>query len=62
MAKLKKKRTGKPPSKRRDTRCEVEEAWEMPKSVHKGWYTVTRYNNGCYEVFLHYCLIINDFV
>ncbi|XP_051466197.1 uncharacterized protein LOC127380763 [Apus apus] len=26
-----KKRIGKPPSKRRDTRCEVEEVWEMPK-------------------------------
>ncbi|XP_065521898.1 uncharacterized protein LOC136007701 [Lathamus discolor] len=37
LAKLKKKRIGKPPSKRRDTRCEVEEAWEIPKSsVHKG--------------------------
>ncbi|XP_009932006.1 uncharacterized protein LOC104328673 [Opisthocomus hoazin] len=34
-----KKRIGKPPSKRRDTRCEVEEVevWEMPKSsVRKG--------------------------
>ncbi|OXB83203.1 UNVERIFIED_CONTAM: hypothetical protein H355_001955 [Colinus virginianus] len=35
-----KKRVGKPPLKRRDTRCEVEdvEVWEMPKrSVRKGW-------------------------
>ncbi|OPJ67347.1 hypothetical protein AV530_011635 [Patagioenas fasciata monilis] len=37
LVKPKKKRIGKPPSKRRDTRCEMEEAWEMPKSsVHKG--------------------------
>ncbi|XP_052648352.1 uncharacterized protein LOC128144077 isoform X2 [Harpia harpyja] len=38
LVKPKKKRIGKPPSKRRDTRCEAEEAaWEMPKSsVHKG--------------------------
>ncbi|XP_076188219.1 uncharacterized protein LOC143157284 [Aptenodytes patagonicus] len=39
LVKPKKKRIGKPPSKRRDTRCEVEEVevWEMPKSsVHKG--------------------------
>ncbi|XP_059675068.1 uncharacterized protein LOC104252952 [Gavia stellata] len=34
LVKPKKKRIGKPPSKRRDTRCEVEEVevWEMPKS------------------------------
>jgi len=47
-----KKRIGKPPSKRRDTRCEVEEVevWEMPKSsVRKGWYTVTSYENECYK-------------
>ncbi|XP_074913274.1 uncharacterized protein LOC142044576 [Buteo buteo] len=38
LVKPKKKRIGKPPSKRRDTRCEAEEAaWEMLKSsVHKG--------------------------
>ncbi|XP_075603247.1 uncharacterized protein LOC104631619 [Balearica regulorum gibbericeps] len=38
LVKSKKKRIGKPPSKRRDTRCEVEEeAWEIPKSsVRKG--------------------------
>ncbi|KAM6102417.1 uncharacterized protein LJ206_007941 isoform 2-T2 [Theristicus caerulescens] len=39
LVKPKKKRLGKPPSKRRDTRCEAEEVevWEMPKSsVHKG--------------------------
>ncbi|XP_009678085.2 uncharacterized protein [Struthio camelus] len=39
LVKPKKKRIGKPPSKRRDTRCEVEEleVWEMPKSnVRKG--------------------------
>ncbi|XP_025956543.2 uncharacterized protein LOC112983565 [Dromaius novaehollandiae] len=39
LVKPKKKRIGKPPSKRRDTRCEVEEVevWEMPKSnVCKG--------------------------
>ncbi|XP_009330689.1 PREDICTED: uncharacterized protein LOC103923978 [Pygoscelis adeliae] len=39
LVKPKKKRIGKPPSKRRDTRCEVEEVevWEVPKSsVHKG--------------------------
>ncbi|XP_074754263.1 uncharacterized protein LOC141957159 isoform X2 [Athene noctua] len=32
LVKPKKKRIGKPPSKRRDTRCEMEEVWEMPKS------------------------------
>ncbi|XP_029865582.1 uncharacterized protein LOC115339560 [Aquila chrysaetos chrysaetos] len=38
LVKPKKKRIGKPPSKRRDARCEAEEAaWEMLKSsVHKG--------------------------
>ncbi|KAJ7413944.1 hypothetical protein WISP_87397 [Willisornis vidua] len=38
LVKPKKKRIGKPPSKRRDTRHEVEEeVWEMPKhSVHRG--------------------------
>ncbi|XP_058668176.1 uncharacterized protein LOC131562453 [Ammospiza caudacuta] len=39
LVKAKKKRMGKPPSKGRDTRHEVEEAemWELPKhSVHKG--------------------------
>ncbi|XP_009584740.1 PREDICTED: uncharacterized protein LOC104072377 [Fulmarus glacialis] len=39
LVKPKKKRIGKPPSKRRDTRCEVEEVevWEMPKSsVRRG--------------------------
>ncbi|XP_013051526.1 uncharacterized protein [Anser cygnoides] len=39
LVKPKKKRIGKPPLKRRDTRCEVEEVevWEMPKSsVRKG--------------------------
>nr|XP_013803572.1 PREDICTED: uncharacterized protein LOC106489003 [Apteryx mantelli mantelli] len=45
LVKPKKKRIGKPPSKRRDTRCEVEEmeVWEMPKSnVRKGWYIATK--------------------
>ncbi|XP_062424471.1 uncharacterized protein LOC134136572 [Rhea pennata] len=49
LVKPKRKRMGKPPSKRRDTRCEVEEAevWEMPKSnVRKGWYTATSCQNG----------------
>ncbi|XP_068060264.1 uncharacterized protein [Anomalospiza imberbis] len=39
LVKPKKKRMGKPPSKRRDTRHEVEEVemWELPKhSIHKG--------------------------
>ncbi|XP_032550347.1 uncharacterized protein LOC116790008 isoform X1 [Chiroxiphia lanceolata] len=38
LVKPKKKRIGKPPSKRRDTRLEVEEVvWEMPKySIHQG--------------------------
>ncbi|XP_028940266.1 uncharacterized protein LOC104523234 [Antrostomus carolinensis] len=48
LVKPKKKRIGKPPSKRRDTRCEVEEAevWEMPKSsVRKGRCAVTSYEN-----------------
>ncbi|XP_041263660.1 uncharacterized protein LOC121337579 [Onychostruthus taczanowskii] len=39
LVKLKKKRMGKPPSKHRDTRHEVEEVemWELPKhSIHKG--------------------------
>ncbi|XP_075777881.1 uncharacterized protein LOC102448486 [Pelodiscus sinensis] len=39
LDKPKKKRIGKPPYKRRDTRCEAEdiEVWEMPKpSAHKG--------------------------
>ncbi|XP_071592173.1 enolase-phosphatase E1-like [Heliangelus exortis] len=37
LVKPKKKRVGKPPSKRRDTRCEVEEAWEVPRSsVRRG--------------------------
>ncbi|XP_069715142.1 uncharacterized protein [Phaenicophaeus curvirostris] len=37
LVKPKKKRIGKPPSKRRDTRCDVEEVWEMPKSsIRKG--------------------------
>ncbi|XP_027531448.1 uncharacterized protein LOC113963995 [Neopelma chrysocephalum] len=39
LVKPKKKRIGKPPSKRRDTRHEVEEeeVWEMPKySIHQG--------------------------
>lgn len=41
LVKPKKKRLSKPPSKRRDTRCDVEEVvWEMPRSsVRKGWYT-----------------------
>ncbi|XP_074717606.1 uncharacterized protein LOC141935045 [Strix uralensis] len=52
LVKPKKKRIGKPPSKRRDTRCEVEEVWEMPKSsICKGWYTVTSYKNYCYKHF-----------
>ncbi|KAK4825727.1 hypothetical protein QYF61_002166 [Mycteria americana] len=51
LVKPKKKRICKPPSKRRDTRCEVEEVWEIPKSsVRKGWYTVTSYKNDCYKV------------
>uniref|UniRef100_A0A8C4U4A5 Uncharacterized protein n=1 Tax=Falco tinnunculus TaxID=100819 RepID=A0A8C4U4A5_FALTI len=46
LVKPKKKRIGKPPSKRRDMRCEAEEVWEMPKSsVCKGWYTATSYKN-----------------
>lgn len=54
LVKAKKKRMGKPPSKCRDTRHEVEEVemWELPKhSVHKGWYAVTSYRNDCYKYF-----------
>lgn len=43
LIKPKKRRIGKPPSKRRDMRHEVEEEemWELPKhSVCKGWYTI----------------------
>ncbi|XP_031961332.1 uncharacterized protein LOC116442452 isoform X1 [Corvus moneduloides] len=55
LVKPKKKRIGKPPSKRRDTRHEVEEVelWELPKhSVHKGLYTMTSYKNNCCK---HFC-------
>lgn len=55
LVKPKKKRIGKPPSKRRDTRHEVEEVelWELPKhSVRKGWYTMTSYKNNCCK---HFC-------
>ncbi|XP_014745113.1 PREDICTED: uncharacterized protein LOC106861326 [Sturnus vulgaris] len=48
LVKLKKRRMCKPPSKRRDTRHEVEEVemWDLPKhSVHKGLYTVPSYKN-----------------
>lgn len=48
MVKPKKKRIGKPPLKRKDTRYEMEEVevWEIPKSsVRKGWYMATSSKN-----------------
>ncbi|XP_005041325.1 PREDICTED: uncharacterized protein LOC101813094 isoform X1 [Ficedula albicollis] len=57
LVRPKKRRMCKPPSKRRDTRHEVEEVemWELPKhSVHKGWYTVLSYKNDCSKHF--FCL------
>lgn len=56
LVKPKKKRMGKPPSKPRAMRHEVEEVemWELPKhSVHKGWYTVASYKNDCYKHFFY---------